>query len=418
MKRPLLLLPLLALALPALAQDPATNAPLPGVAWRQADFAAELYRHAAEASGPDKNTVVSPWGAASVFALLQTGAHGETAREIASVLQLGDGGNPAPDAVAATFEKSRADLLRAAGEDVRIELADSLLIRPGFKPEPDFLTRAEHSFGAAVRIAENDGRGPGFPDSLLSEDPLAELAVADSVHLKARWSEEFLKSGTSNRVFRAPGGNVEVPFLHSVRNLAELYDAPECCALRLRYRFSPLEMLVLLPSPSNTVADVEAKLGGPWLDGLLSREWYGKATIAMPKFDIRSEHDLKSLFSAAGMSGAFDEWDADFGGIAPGIHLSAAVQKTAVSVDEEGTTAMATTSALGRPMGILRKEPREFIADRPFLFLIRESRIGLVLFLGKVCNPAALNPDDESHAENAEDAEPKSRAEGAEPATP
>jgi serpin B len=177
-------------------------------------------------------------------------------------------------------------------------------------------------------------------------------------------------------------------------------------------------MLVLLPSPSNTVADVEAKLGGPWLDGLLSREWYGKATIAMPKFDIRSEHDLKSLFSAAGMSGAFDEWDADFGGIASGIHLSAAVQKTAVSVDEEGTTAMATTSALGRPLGILRNEPREFIADRPFLFLIRESRTGLVLFLGKVCNPAALNPDDESHAENAEDAEPKSRAEGAEPATP
>ena len=389
MKRLALLLPLLVLAAaPARAEDPATNAPLPGVAWRQADFAAELYRHAAEASGPDENTVVSPWGAASVFALLQTGAHGETAREIASVLQLGDGGNPAPDAVAATFEKSRAALLRAAGKDVRIELADSLLIRPGFKPEPDFLTRAEHSFGAAVRIAENDGRGPGFPDSLLSEDPLAELAVADSVHLKAD-----IEMGPEVRFF----------------------DAPECCALRLRYRFSPLEMLVLLPSPSNTVADVEAKLGGPWLDGLLSRKWYGKATIAMPKFDIRSEHDLKSLFSAAGMSGAFDERYADFGGIASGIHLSAAVQKTAVSVDEEGTTAMATTSALGRPLGILRNEPREFIADRPFLFLIRESRTGLVLFAGRIFNPATRSTAEEkSHAENAESAEPKPHAESAE----
>jgi serpin B len=43
---------------------------------------------------------------------------------------------------------------------------------------------------------------------------------------------------------------------------------------------------------------------------------------------------------------------------------------------------MALTSAPASP-------PREFRADHPFLFAIRDTASGLVLFLGRVADPSA-----------------------------
>jgi len=405
MKRLALLLPLLAIAAaPARAADPATNA---AQAWRQTDFAADLYRQSALAQGADENIVLSPWGVANLLALLQTGAQGETARAIASALRLGGAEPPAPDEVAATFREARASLSCAEKEDIRLgmvdslELADSLWLAPEFEVKPDFVARARDAFDAEIHTTEmgakgreaingfvaekTHGRIPNLLAPPVLDDPLARLVAVDTIYFKARWWNVFFESQTSNQVFHAPAGDLETPFLHDTRTCL-LFDAPECTALPVDYR-GGAEMLFLLPSPSNTVADIEEKLGGPWLDCLLSMRWYGKVMIALPKFEFDSEHDLEPILSAMGMSAAFDEQSADFSGIAPGLHLSTSIQRTSIAIDEEGTTAAATTCAIGRPLGVSKQEPRSFIADRPFLFLVRKRSTGLILFLGRVAKP-------------------------------
>ena len=374
-------------------------------AWRQADFAARLYSTAVSAAQADENVVLSPWGVANLFALLQTGARGDTAKGMAFALQLGGTEPPAPEETAATFREARANLERAAREDVALELSDSLWLAPGFAIAPEFAVRARDGFGAGARTTEmgakgrkaingfvserTHGRIPTLLEPPLLDDPLTRLVAVDTVYLKAKWQSPFDSDATCDRVFHAPGGDTVVPFLRARRD-AEILDAPECAALRLPYRFGTTEMLVLLPSPSNTLADVESRLGRPFLDRLAASPWRGKAAIAIPKFDFGSEHDLSKTLPSMGMGAAFDPARADFGGIAPNLFIGAALQKANVTVDEDGTTAAAATVAAIRctalPPG-LEKPPRPFVADRPFLFLIRESRTGLILFLGRVCKP-------------------------------
>jgi len=380
----------------------ASPAPAP---WRQADFAADLYRKAASVQPADENVVLSPWGVANLFALLQTGARGDTARGMAFALQLGGVEPPAPDAVAATFRESRTNLERAANDDVALELSDSLWIKPGFALSESFRSLARDAFDADVRLTWMGAKGREAINAFVAEkthdrikdliqppvldDPLTRLVAVDTVYLKAKWDMPFEKDATRDRTFHAPGGDVEVPFLHDTRH-AEILDAPECAALRLPYRFGSAEMLIILPSPSNTLADVEAKLSGPWLDRLAASPWRGEAVLAVPKFDFDSEHDLSKTLPFLGMGAAFDPARADFSGIAPQLYIGTAIQKANVTVDESGTEAAAATFAVALASampGPPPPPPRPFVADKPFLFLIRETRTGLVLFLGRVCKP-------------------------------
>ena len=381
----------------------ASPAPAP---WRQADFAADLYRKAASVQPADENVVLSPWGVANLFALLQTGARGDTARGMAFALQLGGVEPPGPDETCATFREARTNLSRAANDDVALELSDSLWIKPGFALSESFRSRARDAFDADVRFTQMGAKGREAINAFVAEkthgrikgllqppvldDPLTRLVAVDTVYLKAKWEMPFEKDATRDRTFHAPGGDVEVPFLHDTRH-AEILDAPECAALRLPYRFGSAEMLVILPSPSNTLAEVEAKLSGPWLDRLAASPWRGEAVLAIPKFDFGSEHDLKPILEPMGMGAAFDPARADFSGIAPQLYIGTAIQKANVTVDEAGTEAAAATFAvmLEGCIGPMAEppKPRPFVADKPFLFLIRETRTGLILFLGRVCKP-------------------------------
>ncbi|HKL08164.1 MAG TPA: serpin family protein, partial [Bacteroidales bacterium] len=61
--------------------------------------------------------------------------------------------------------------------------------------------------------------------------------------------------------------------------------------------------------------------------------------------------------------------------------------KSFIDVNEKGTEAAAVTVVGIRTTSIDPNYPK-FIANRPFLFAIREKQTNAILFLGKVANPA------------------------------
>ncbi len=371
------------------------------VPWRHEDFAADFYRHASSLTGENANVILSPWGVASLFGMLQTGARGETARGMATVLQIGDG-MPTPDETAATVREARAMLGAAANKNVTLELSDSLWLASGFAPEKGFLDLVSEAFDAEARTTpmgeagrsainrfvdeKTHGRIPELLGPAALDDPLLRMVAVDTIYLKAKWAVPFYAGDTHDQVFHAPSGDVRTPFMRATREV-EILDAPECAALRLPYYGRTVEMLVVLPSPSNTLAEVESLLGGPFLDRLAKSSWRGRTSVLLPKFEFDSTHDLEPVLSPMGMAAAFSAFDADFSGIAPQIYLSKAMQKANITVDEEGTEAAAATAAFACATSVPVSPPRVFAADRPFLFLIRETGSGIVLFIGRVVKP-------------------------------
>jgi serpin B len=69
--------------------------------------------------------------------------------------------------------------------------------------------------------------------------------------------------------------------------------------------------------------------------------------------------------------------------------LSRVVHKAFVDVAEEGTEAAAATGiGVSLVMMPINRDP-VFRADRPFIFVIRDTRSGLVLFTGRLMDPKA-----------------------------
>jgi serpin B len=97
------------------------------------------------------------------------------------------------------------------------------------------------------------------------------------------------------------------------------------------------------------------------------------------------------------MTLAFDS-GADFSGLhvpgqpGQGLFLLFALHKTFVRVDEHGTEAAAATAMGGCLGGLGEVFAPLFVADHPFLFLIRHRPTGSILFLGRLARPEAIPP--------------------------
>ena len=118
-------------------------------------------------------------------------------------------------------------------------------------------------------------------------------------------------------------------------------------------------------------------------------------TLAFPKFELEGSFQLADALRALGITDAFSEADADLTGIAEdpdglNLYVSKVVHKATATFNEAGAEAAAATAVVIRTRSLsLDFEPvKTFEVDRPFLFQIRDTKTGAVLFMGRVMTPA------------------------------
>jgi serpin B len=390
---------------PALPMQPPPDPGPPPVEWSAdmqsvADgnnaFALDLYgKLAADKEQKGKNLFFSPYSVHTALAMTATGAKGNTRDEMVRVLHL-----PADGAKML----AAGDLGRFYGharKDYELSVANALWGQKGWPWRPDWLATQNERFGAGFREADFENNPDGERDRInkwveeQTRERIKELllqgqvnrkttmVLTNAIYFKGRWVTEFDPKKTRNAPFECDDNTtVDVPMMHTKAKVG--YARVDRIELvQLPYKGDELSMVVALPSRSDDLAALEKKLTpealAKWLAALKDRP---EIEVSLPKFRIESRFELPDHLKALGMTDAFGA--ADFSGMAtssPGS-ISGVTHKAFVEVNEEGTEAAAATAVVMQTSG-----PPSFYANRPFLFLIRDTKRGTILFMGRVMKP-------------------------------
>ena len=152
------------------------------------------------------------------------------------------------------------------------------------------------------------------------------------------------------------------------------------------------ETFVVLPQ-RGTFDSFETEFGVETYRTLVDSLEAGEGVVEFPRFEFSSAYRLEDALEALGMPAAFDAGLANFSGIAEGdagrrLRVDEVYHDTHVAVDEQGTEAAAATgSVINIESGTTNQF--EFVANRPFLFVIRDRPTGTVLFVGRVADPTS-----------------------------
>jgi serpin B len=390
----------------AAASAPAAD--VAAVSAGDAGFGADLLAILGEGNGG--NLAVSPLSIRLALAMAYAGARGETAAQMAEVLQYnlpGESLHAAFNALDQALEARNQTLTGEGGAERSVEIAvsNALWGQAGLEVEAAFLDTLAADYGAGMRVVDfaaaadaardtinawvagetNDRIPELIPEGALT--PATLLVLTNTVYLFADWALPFPSEATAAGPFtRLDGSPATVPFMNQL--LPASYAAGDGWqAIDLGYVGGELAMLLVLPDEGRF--DEMAAEAGRLFGTARNRLADADVQLSLPRFEFRTQASLPDTLRALGMTDAFDPGRADFSAITAGaLSISDVIHEVFVSVNEAGTEAAAATAViLGR--GAPPKEPVQLSFDRPFLFWLYDRATGSVLFMGRVLDPAA-----------------------------
>jgi serpin B len=164
------------------------------------------------------------------------------------------------------------------------------------------------------------------------------------------------------------------------------FDEGTFQVLELPYKGDTLSLVIFLPKANDGLGRLEASLTAARMETWLTKLSSHRVDLSVPKFKMTAECELKDPLAEMGMPVVFTPGAADFSGITGNrdLAISAIVHKAFVEVDEKGTEAAAATGVVAMRAAVIVQTPVVFRADHPFFFLIRDTRTGSLLFLGRL----------------------------------
>jgi serine protease inhibitor len=363
-------------------------------------FALELYaRLARDTRG---NLLFSPFYVSAATAAAYAGARGNTQAEINRtmyyVLRQED--------VPAAFRTLRNSSV-LWGWDARVSLSNQLWGQKGIEIVGPFRETLRNSY--QVEVATVDFSDPAEAAQLINDWTVAKtngsilrlaspgdfadetrLVLTSVAQFIGTWTNPFDRKSTTLAKFGVGDAATDVALMHLAADRCRYAVVDGVEVLEKGYGNGDVSMVVLLPPNGPTgLADLDGVLTESNVAKWLSAQDSPVADVYLPRFRLESAFNLRRELDGLGMHSTFDPSAADFSGISASqkLALAAVIHKAAVVVDEQGHILGPTPPAEPPKINRPQVAPPVFRADRPFLFLIRDNRTGVIVFMGRVVRP-------------------------------
>ena len=371
-------------------------------------FGFELLRQFKNQSGNGTNPFFSPYSLFTALAMAYEGAEGNTADEMADVLNIEQDNESFHQYVSYLYQKFNQNT------KYNLSTANAAWMQKDFIILEDYIHLVENFYHAEAnnidfsnpekaadiinQWVENQTNNliHDLVPSTAINPALTKLILTNAIYFKGMWQVQFDPVNTTDRPFTlASNETIDVPMmgLTDTEDVFNYTETDEFQLLQLPYAGNDLSMIIILPKENTDVSSIINNLNEKdyveWLNTMQEVE----LDVHLPKFTIETpRYSMSQMLKTLGIHDAFSSADADFSGITgePNLYIKYVFHKAFIEVNEEGTEAAAATAVIMDLKAVPNNgnERIVFDCDHPFLYIIQENETGTILFMGTLDNPA------------------------------
>lgn len=377
----------------------------------QTDVAMKLAKYILQKSSTS-NVVFSPISLQLVLGLLAAGSEGETLDQLLSFLKA-ESTNEL-NSLASHLVKHVFTGGSPSGEPT-LSLANGVWIDKSLSFKPFFSKVVDDVYNAASDVVDFQNKASEATDKVNSWveketnglvkdtvppdlfDDETRIVFANAIYFKGSWDDQFCVWQTKNRDFHLLNGkSVQIPFMTSDRGNRYIHAFDEFKVLKLTYKQEKdtrqISMYIFLPDAKDGLPTLVDKLASDsgFIDRHIPKDRVPVDKFWIPKFKVSFDFEATEAVKEFGVRAPFIPGALDslmYSEEIQLLYVSNIFQKSSIEVNESGTEASASSRVVlcggGCPVKI------DFVADHPFLFVIREDRTRVLLFVGQVLNPLA-----------------------------
>lgn len=344
----------------------------------------------------DKNVVISPLSVGIAITMANNGAKGNTQSEIQSTINGG-----LPIEFTNNYFYSYLSSLPNSGAN-KVSIANSIWankeynnkIKDGFLKTLNDYYKAEaynETFNEETKNNINNWvkkNTKNMIEKIIDKiNPEATMYLINVISFDSKWEKQYENSDINkNGLFtNSLGEEKKATMMNSTEQ--EYIETDRAIGFVKPYKNSEYEFVAVLPNEGTDIYAYINSLDIEELKNILNNRTQTKVVATTPKFEYSYNINLNDTLKEMGIVDAFSIDSADFSGMyenKQGNHIDSVLHKAFISLDPEGTKASAATAISMTENAVLEEPPKIVSLERPFLYLIVDSKNKIPIFIGVV----------------------------------